>query len=269
MTKAIGYVFAVVFGALLWPFRSVVRWWRSNDWHGRFCVMAVGFFPVFSIALFVGSVRQVQADGCPLVFDLNGNGSIDITGHVRTQDKLYTLYSLRDYVEFEMFPGRDPIKIDWVAPNTDAFLVDFRQGVPQTINGSHLFGTVDSLGDESYENGFQKLATLDADGNGVVSGEELTGLALWKDNGDARLASAEIVTLEEIGIVSIPVSPKTDLKAPYQLERQYTHAAIGTEGSILTEEIFVEDIWFMRISTPHPSDQWVMEKVRGLLGLFG
>ena len=65
-----------------------------------------------------------------------------------------------------------------------------------TMTGEALFG--DQGG--AYANGFEKLQTEDTNGDGVVDGAELNNLAVWVDDGDARLEVGEIVSLYEAGI---------------------------------------------------------------------
>ncbi len=201
--------------------------------------------PLMSVVLFLGTVKQIEAQACPLVLDLSGNGRIDITGHNTAREKLYTVFSIGKYVSFDIFGNNQPLDIDWVAPNTDAFLVDFRSGVPEKITGANLFGqsTGDTDTGENFADGFQKLKSLDKNSDGVVSGKELKGVKLWKDNGDAVLAPKEIIELSVFGISSIPA---------------YGNEAIGSYGAkqlvntvhSTIGEIYMEDIWFMSSEQP-------------------
>ncbi len=99
---------------------------------------------------------------------------------------------------------------EWVSNNPDAFLVMPENGRVTSV--LQLFG---NLG--GYANGFDKLATLcDADQNGWVEGEELSGLALWIDaNRDGICQPAEIKSLESFGIARISTSEK-NFKGSYE-----------------------------------------------------
>jgi hypothetical protein len=79
---------------------------------------------------------------------------------------------------------------DWFAP-TEGILIDtsfagLEHGI---VNGQHLFGNMGG----AYLDGFEKLATHDLNGDGVVSGDELEFLAVWTDaNSNARLDQGEL-----------------------------------------------------------------------------
>ena len=215
------------------------------------CLCAALCLPVLSIGLYFGTVKQLVAGGCPIVFDLSGNGKIDITGHNSTQEKLYTLFSIGRYVKFDIFASGEEIEIDWLQPNKDAFLVDIREGFPERATGRHLFGTASSKDDgESYDNGFKKLATLDADMNGLVEGAELDGLALWRDNGDAIMDKEEVLQLSDYDVTSIPVQHQTK-SASYGFLSTFAYADTGSG------RIYIEDVWFMNSGQPTDTDIFV------------
>jgi hypothetical protein len=63
--------------------------------------------------------------------------------------------------------------------------------------GQYTFG-------KTWRDGFEALASLDKDKDGKVSGMELDGLALWFDkNQDGVSTSAEIKSLEEVGVIAL------------------------------------------------------------------
>jgi hypothetical protein len=56
----------------------------------------------------------------------------------------------------------------------------------------------------AYLDGFEKLATHDLNGDGVVSGDELNFLAIWTDaNSNAKLDDGELSTLASHNIVAL------------------------------------------------------------------
>lgn len=66
-----------------------------------------------------------------------------------------------------------------------------------------------------WENGYHALAALDDDGDGKLEGEELDGLAIWKDlNGNGICEDREVRPLAEWGIVAISCRYIRDLKRP-------------------------------------------------------
>jgi len=62
-----------------------------------------------------------------------------------------------------------------------------------------------------WKNGYQALETLDADGDGLIRGEELAPLGLWFDaNRDARSQEGEVRDIRESGVVSLAVGPRRE-----------------------------------------------------------
>ncbi len=96
------------------------------------------------------------------------------------------------------------------------------------------------FGDEGgkYANGYEKLALLDTNADGEISGDELNGLDVWIDDGDAKVEDGEIKTLEELEITSIStqMTEATGLDGKMHMESVATKA----DGS----EIMTEDVWF-------------------------
>jgi hypothetical protein len=69
------------------------------------------------------------------------------------------------------------------------------------IDGAHeLFGDADG-----YENGYAKLSVLDRNADGALTGDELSQLSVWVDNGDASTQSGELKGVAELGITRIDV----------------------------------------------------------------
>jgi hypothetical protein len=91
---------------------------------------------------------------------------------------------------------------------------------------------------ESWENGFQALATLDLDGDGALRGDELKALALWFDNNnDAKTDPGELKSLKEMQVTALfyspdRVDPKTgDVHASLGFERTL-HGKVTTGASV-------------------------------------
>lgn len=60
-----------------------------------------------------------------------------------------------------------------------------------------------------WKNGYEAVETLDADGDGVIKGEELQPLGLWFDtNRDARSQAGEVLDIRAAGVVSLAVGPQ-------------------------------------------------------------
>jgi tetratricopeptide (TPR) repeat protein len=91
------------------------------------------------------------------------------------------------------------------------------------VYDSHHTGTVTSalqlFGGVTFwmfwENGYQALGGLDDDGDGILAGKELEGLAIWQDiNGNGISERGEVKPLAEWGIVAISCRYVRDLKRP-------------------------------------------------------
>ena len=141
----------------------------------------------------------------PIALDLNGDSEIGVTGEHTAQSSVRN--SIGETVQFDIDADGSVDTIEWFAGDGDGILVntaDIRAG--GTIDGSALFG--DQGG--AYANGYEKLARLDANADGQVAGSELAGLALWIDDGDARLEFGELNSLDQYQITSISVDMKLD-----------------------------------------------------------
>lgn len=98
------------------------------------------------------------------------------------------------------------------------------------IECSALFG---DLGGQ-FDNGYEKLALLDANGDGVVSGDEAESLGLWIDDGDAVLEDGELKSLGEFQVISLSTAMTLDA------EGRMLSTATRSDGST----IMTEDVWF-------------------------
>jgi hypothetical protein len=127
----------------------------------------------------------------PIVLDLDGDGKLEASNG---QWRPHT-YDNAKIVEFDM-NGDDFIDLtEWVGPN-DGLLLTYNG---KEVNGTNLFGDIDG-----YEDGYKKLATLDANGDQCISGDELATLSVWQDkNGNARVDAGEITRVTDLGITAI------------------------------------------------------------------
>jgi tetratricopeptide (TPR) repeat protein len=66
-----------------------------------------------------------------------------------------------------------------------------------------------------WDNGYEALRALDDNGDGVLSGKELEGLAVWIDaNGNGICEPGEVKTLAELGIVAVSYRYEIDTAHP-------------------------------------------------------
>lgn len=174
----------------------------------------------------------------PIAFDLNNDGIIGVTGETSSINKNLNAVLGRT-VNFDI--NNDGVKdqIEWFDGNGDGILVDNRDNMAAVdMNGSRLFG------DESgkYSNGYDKLATFDTNKDNILSQEELDGLSIWIDDGDAKVEKGELKSLKELGIESI----STQMNEVTNNEGKTFMQSIATKDDGST--ILSEDVWFQEKS---------------------
>lgn len=101
------------------------------------------------------------------------------------------------------------------------------------MNGNRLFGDANG----KYSSGYEKLAQLDADGNGSLSGAELSGLKVWQDNGDAKVQAGEMKSLADVGVDQISVQRQDVANSRGETLMQ---SVLERNG----QSILTEDVWF-------------------------
>jgi len=207
--------------------------------------------PAVLLLIYVSTVKQTiaRAGDCPLIIDFNRNGRIDITGHTQSRQKLYTVFSVGKYVTIDVNGDGVPDQIDWVHPNTDAFVLDIRRGTPpRDIDGTWLFG--DSV-DGAVENGFVRLSELDVDESGAIDGAELAGIGFWVDDGDAKFSPDEFKTVSDLKVTSIETT---------FVEEDIGYGVNTLVGSMESETlgtVRMEDVWFLNSQEVEPRDNAV------------
>ncbi|MBQ7503240.1 hypothetical protein IJT93_11140 [bacterium] len=143
---------------------------------------------------------QINGHGrvSPIILDLDGNGKVSASNgqylpHGNT-------FNADGAVMFDFYGNGFPVATEWVGEG-DGLLCRVPEG---KMNGTHLFGTANG-----YANGFDEMASLDADNNGALEGAELEGLYVWQDKNHNGLADqGELSTLAELGVTSIGVNHK-------------------------------------------------------------
>ncbi len=170
----------------------------------------------------------------PIALDLNGDGEIGVTGETSSHEKDANA-EIGQTVEFDIDADGKLDNIEWFDGSGDGILIDNRDGNAATdMDGSRLFG--DEGG--KYANGYDKLAALDENDDGVLNGEELAGLELWVDDGDAIVEEGEIQTLDDHDIVEI----STQMEIHHDKEgRELMQSSAKTSDG---EKILSEDVWF-------------------------
>jgi hypothetical protein len=102
----------------------------------------------------------------------------------------------------------------WTWINRDAaWLVYDPKQSGKIDSGLQLFGNVTFW--LFWESGYDALASLDDNGDGVLTGKELAGLALWHDaNGNGICDPGEVKPLSEYGIVALSCKFERDPNHP-------------------------------------------------------
>lgn len=170
----------------------------------------------------------------PIVFDTLGLGQIYTTRHDPHADLRHTSPL------FDLDGDGHLMHVEWPIGLGQAWLVDNRDGqAASDMNGRRLFGTHDD-----FDDGYQKLATLDSSGTGVLRGADLEGLMLWFDNGNARVDSGELKSVQEVGITAIETRSSS-------LILPNGRAVLRSKAIMQGREIMTEDI-FVHSTPPDP-----------------
>ena len=136
----------------------------------------------------------------------------------------------------------------------DGLLARDLDGDGQIDDGSELFGEATVLADGSRaKDGFEALASLDANRDGVVDAKDagFASLKIWSDaDADGYTDAGELKSLSELGITSVRVDAKStsvfDNGNFLGLSASYERAD-GTQGE-------VADVWF-RVSSAEELEQ--------------
>jgi hypothetical protein len=133
---------------------------------------------------------------------------------------------------FAFTPG-EPVGSDWPSAVTPWLARDLN-GNGRIDDGSELFGSNTQLRDSVASHGFEALAALDANRDGVLDGRDPSfhELLVWRDaNGDRRSQRAELTSLaeERIDVIRLDFSDRARCDARGNCERQ--RAAFSFRGA--------------------------------------
>lgn len=132
---------------------------------------------------------QVKTDGVqqsdPVMFDLDGDG--------------FELTNYRDGAKFDILGNGQKASTAFVTGG-DAFLAIDRNGNGLIDSGKELFGDQNGA-----RNGYEELAKLDTNGDGVINAKDkaFDQLKLFRDNGNGITEEGELISLAEAGIKEI------------------------------------------------------------------
>ena len=131
----------------------------------------------------------------PIILDLDGDGKIEASnGQYLAHDGFS-----QNVAVFDFFGNGFPVLTEWVGANDGLLCRPTKDG---KVTGAQLFGTANGMG-----NGYEEMASLDADASGALEGAELEGLYVWTDlNRNAIADKGELKSVQELGITSIKVT---------------------------------------------------------------
>ncbi len=145
------------------------------------------------------TVYEVSCSGTvsPILLDLDGDGKIEASNGKYLPHN--GDFKSQKAVMFDFYGNDFPIACEWVGANDGILCRPAKDG---KINGTNLFGTANG-----YDNGYDEMASIDADQNGYLEGAELEGLMVWTDtNRNGYADKGEMKSVADYGITSISVN---------------------------------------------------------------
>jgi hypothetical protein len=116
-------------------------------------------------------------------------------------------------VQFDLYGTGQPVQTGWVDAS-DGLLVRDLNGDGVIDNGGELFGEGTVLADGSKaHNGFEALAALDGNSDGVIDGSDAgyAQLLVWQDlDSDGQSDAGELKSLSDLHITSLSVGHEAD-----------------------------------------------------------
>jgi hypothetical protein len=140
------------------------------------------------------------------------------------RDTLADLINNDAKVAFDLAGMGTEHKWPWVSARAGVLVWDPKQtGI--ITSGRQLFGNM--TWQMLFQDGYEALATLDKDRDGMLAGNELNGVGLWIDRNENAVSDAgEVVSATRAGIKSIAVKAKADSTGTLHIES----GVIWTDG---------------------------------------
>ncbi len=191
------------------------------------------YHPAFAFAAPGKAFKDFQS---PLVLDLDMDGQLN----------LVDVWDETKAVRFDLECTGTAQRTGWVAAQDGLLAMDLN-GNGRIDDGGELFGEYSQVGPNTkkYKDGYQALATLDANGDGVIDARdgEFGKLLIWQDrNQDGVTQKGELKTLAQHGITALPLAHR-DLGVKPSIVAGNEVRLIGTfrRGA---EEFMMGDVWF-------------------------
>jgi hypothetical protein len=118
--------------------------------------------------------------------------------------EIFSLIDLKSKVAFDFSGQGERMQLGWLTDKA-AWLVWDPRHTGRINSGFQMFGTVTWIA--FWENGYLPLGSLDDNGDGKIAGEELKGLALWRDaNANGISDPGEVKPLTDYKITALSYS---------------------------------------------------------------
>lgn len=117
---------------------------------------------------------------------------------------VFSLIDLKSDVAFDFSGQGERMQLGWLTDKA-AWLVWDPRHTGRIDSGFQMFGSVTWIA--FWDNGYMPLGSLDDNGDGKLAGDELAGLALWRDaNGNGISEPGEVKPLSDYKIVALHYS---------------------------------------------------------------
>jgi hypothetical protein len=131
--------------------------------------------------------------GEPLVIDLDGDGTPSVPGGLAPDGRL----DARARARFDLDADGRAELVEWISPG-DALVAFDLDGDGRIASGKELPGAVSARGAPAAW-----LAVRDVDRDGALTGAELAGCVLWRDDGDGVCEEGEVLDARAAGVLSL------------------------------------------------------------------
>jgi hypothetical protein len=155
--------------------------------------------PLLDAKLDAAEIEEIQARTKSILS--KGRAMTPLIVPLETVEGLAPLVDETASVRFDLDGSGLDRRWGWITPKA-AWLVYDPAGRGEITSGLQLFGNVTFW--VFWKNGYEALSSLDNNGDGWLTGEELKGLALWQDpNSNGRSDPGEVRSLQSLGIEAL------------------------------------------------------------------
>ena len=175
----------------------------------------------------------------PIILDLDRDGEVETTPRDAAGTRVFFDLDNSGYAERSGWVGAD-----------DGLLVRDLNANGQIDSGAELFGNHTMLANGTRaSNGFQALAELDTNHDGLINSydaEAVASLRVWRDaDGDGQTDAGELLTFEQAGVQALNVGytdhgTRTPLDPQGNQHRQTGSYVVAADGSTRS----MNEVWF-------------------------